>query len=127
MAQAKVTMERRGSPRFSVKVPVHFRIETDEKVLKGIEDWRKVEINLHTLDLSLGGMQIAVDKPLAVGDVLQFEVPLLNKAHKLGVYAKVIRASKTSAGLQFIKLEDGDKEALKAFFEFLKFHKMQSK
>jgi hypothetical protein len=122
MIKAKMTMERRGDPRFVMKIPVKMRLEQDEKVLQSIDDWRQTENNAYTMDVSLGGMQIAVDQPLTVGDVHQFDINLLNKTKTVSVYAKVIRADKKSAGLQFLMLKDNEKEALKAFFEFLRYN-----
>lgn len=110
-----------------VRAPIRYRLERDENVLRGIDDWRQKKDNLYTLDLSLGGMRIAVDKPLTVGDVLQFDIHLLNKSKKVGVYAKVIQADKKSAGLQFLMMEDHQKDALKAFFEFLQFSQIHPK
>jgi c-di-GMP-binding flagellar brake protein YcgR len=122
MPKAKMILERRGSPRLSMMIPVKYRLERDEKVLRGIEDWRSEENNALTLDMSLGGMQIAVDRSLAVGDVLHFDIHLLDKARNASVYAKVIRTGKGKAGLQFLMMNDGEREALKAFFDFLRFN-----
>jgi c-di-GMP-binding flagellar brake protein YcgR len=127
MLKAKITMERRGSPRISIKIPVKYRLERDEKVLKSIDDWRQAETNAYTLDVSLGGMQIAVDQSLKEGDVLQFDIPLLNKSKKVSVYANVIRTGRKSAGLQFLMMKDDEREALKAFFEFLQFNQTHPK
>lgn len=121
MFKAKITMERRGTPRFSINLPVKYKLERNEKVLQKIDDWRQTENNAYTLDVSVGGMQIAVDQPLTVGDVLQFEINLLNKSRKVVVYAKVIRTNKKSAGIQFLMMKDEEREALEAFFEFLRF------
>jgi len=122
MPNAKMTMERRGSPRLSLQIPVKYRLERNEKVLQSIDDWRQTESNARTLDMSLGGMQIAVDPSLSVGDVLHFNVPLLNKSKSVNLYAKVIRTNKKNAGLQFLMMNDGEREALKAFFEFIRFN-----
>lgn len=113
--------ERRRSPRLSMQIPVKYRLERDGKVLRDIEKWRLTENNALTLDMSLDGMQIAVDRPLSVGDVLHFDVHLLNKRNA-GVYARVIRTGRRTAGLQFVMLNDEEREALKAFFEFLRFN-----
>ncbi len=115
MPKAKMTVERRGNPRFAIKIPIKYRLEQNKKVLKKIDDWRKTEKNAYTLDMSLGGMRIAVDHPLKVGDVLQFEIYLLDKANVVSVYANVIRADKESAGLKFLMMKDDQRKALKDF------------
>lgn len=110
-----MTMERRGNPRFTIKIPIKFRLEQNKKVLKKIEDWRQTEKNAYTLDISGGGMRIAVDQPLTVGDVLQFDIYLLDKSNVVSVYANVIRADKISAGLKFLMMKDDEMETLKNF------------
>jgi c-di-GMP-binding flagellar brake protein YcgR len=127
MHKAKITIERRGDPRFSIKIPVKYRLVRDEKVLQDIDSWRQKENNAYTLDLSLGGMQVVVDQPLKTGDVLRFDIHLLNKSRKVGVYASVIRMNKKNAGLRFLMMEDGERESLKAFFEFLRFNQDRPK
>ena len=108
-------MEKRGTPRFAIKVPIKYRLEQNKKVLQKIEDWRQTEKNAFTLDVSLGGMRIAVDQPLTLGDVLQFDIYLLDKSNVVSVYANVIRADKTSAGLKFLMMKDDERDALKNF------------
>ena len=113
--KAKNSLEKRGHHRVAIKIPVKFRLEQNKKVLKKIEDWRLTERNAFTLDVSLGGMQIAVDKPLKVDDVLQFHIYLLDKVTAVNVYAKVVRITTQTAGLQFLMMKDEEKEAIKAF------------
>ena len=115
MPKAKLLIEKRGNTRFSIKIPIKYRLEQNKKVLKKIEDWRQSEKNAYTLDMSMGGMQIAVDQPLTVGDVLQFDIYLLDKSNVVRVYANVIRADKISAGLKFLMMKDDEREALKNF------------
>ncbi len=115
MPKVKLTLEKRGHQRFSIKIPLKFHLEKNKKILKGIEDWRRTENNAYTLDMSLGGMRIAVDHPLKVGDVLQFDIYLLDKSNAVNVYASVIRADKNSAGLKFLMIKDDEREALKDF------------
>lgn len=115
MPKAKITIERRENPRFAIKIPIKYRLEQNKKVLKKIEDWRQTEKNAFTLDMSLGGMRIAVDQPLTVGDVLQFDIYLLDKSNVVSVYANVIRTDKLNAGLKFLMMKDEEREALKTF------------
>ena len=114
MPKAKLTVERRANPRFSVKIPVKYRLEQDQEVLKKFADWRQ---NAFTLDVSLGGMKISVDHPLMLGDVLEFDIYLLEKSDAVKVYAYVVRADPISAGLKFLMMKDGEREVLKNFLK----------
>ncbi len=117
MDKLKAVLERRGTPRFPIKLPVKYRLELNKKVLKKIEDWKKNEKNAYTLDVSLGGMRIAVDQPLEAGNVIQFDIYLLDKSNIVKVYANVIRADKESASLKFLIMKDEERDALKCFLE----------
>jgi hypothetical protein len=77
MDQGNLFMEKRVHPRFSVKVPVTYRFVEDQEEMKGVADWRKEEKHAQTLDMSLGGMFIAVDQPLLVGGIARFDISLI--------------------------------------------------
>ena len=115
MPEANISMERRETPRISVKIPVKYRLEDDKEVLKTIKEWRQSEKNAYTLDVSLGGMSIVVDQPLSKGDILCFEIYLLDQKNVVTVYAEVKWTQKKEAGLRFLMMRDNDMEALRAF------------
>jgi len=122
LEKAKITVEKRGSPRFSISVPVKYRREKDEKVLQQTGGPDEGGNSAYTLDLSLGGLQLALDPPLVAGEVLHIEIPLLNRK-KVGVHARVIRAGRRKAGLQFLEMTDVERGALQSFFDFLHYQK----
>lgn len=119
MPKANISVDRRINPRISIKVPVKYRLEKDKKVLKKIEEWRHNKEHAYTLDMSLSGMNIVVDQPLTKGEVMHFEVFLLDKKRVLTLYAEVKWANKKSAGLHFLLMKDEEKEGLRTFLENL--------
>ena len=113
MHDAHLSLDRRVNPRVTTQIPVKFRLENNKKVLKSIEDWRKAEKNVHTFGVSLEGMSIDVEQPLKVGQILQFEVALPDRAKPLTLYAEVRWAEEHAAGLRFVLINTEDIEALK--------------
>src|SRR5580658_11024701 len=117
MPDGKMSIEKRANPRLAVKIPVKYQLVNDHGVIQGIEEWRKTENNAFTLDLSMGGMFIAVDKELKVGNIIKFEVFLFDKKNFLGVYAEVVRSDASGAGLHFLMMKSAERELLQAFLE----------
>lgn len=117
MPEGKMSVERRANPRVSIKIPIKYRLEDNSSVLRGIEEWRQTEKNGYTLDMSTGGMHIAVDQPLKVGEIIKFDVYLLDPSNVVSIYAEVIRVSKEGAGLHFLMMKNNDMETLKAFLD----------
>ena len=117
MPDANMFLERRTHPRVSIKIPVKYQVEDDKIVLKKIDEWRESEKNGFTLNLSLGGMHLMVDQPLAVGSILNFEVFLLDKLHVVSIFAEVVWANKEGAGLHFLMMKPAEMDALKAFLD----------
>ena len=117
MPEANLSVERRRTPRLSVKIPVKYRLEEDGEVIQKIEEWRKKEQNAYTLDMSLGGMSVIVDQPLTVGKILRVDIYLLDQTNVATVYAEVKWANKEGAGVQFLMVKKEELEALRAFLE----------
>ncbi len=76
MPNAKISTERRSNKRFSIKIPVKYRLAGQGEMLS-VDEWRKSEKNAITLDLSLGGMQIVVEESLKMGSLFKFNIYLL--------------------------------------------------
>ncbi len=117
MPEAKMSMEKRANPRISLKIPVKYRLVEDEAEIRNIEEWRKLEQNTYTLDMSLGGMYIAVDQPLKVGNIIKFDIYLLDMTNVEGIYAEVAHADQKGAGLHFLMMKNNDREIMKAFLD----------
>src|SRR5689334_12283767 len=116
MSRAKISTERRSNPRFSIKVPVKYRLAGKGEILS-VDEWRKSEKNAITMDLSLGGMQIVVEESLKMGSLLKFSIYLLDKKNVIEVYAKVMWANQTGTGLKFLMIRNEDVAHLKSFLD----------
>ena len=115
MEDAKMSIERRRAPRISIKIPVKYRFEEKKDLLETIKNWQKTEHHANTLEISLGGMSVELDQPLPKGEILQFDLYLLEKKKFVTTYAEVKWTDKTSAGLKFLMVKEDGLEALKAF------------
>ena len=71
----------------------------------------------HTVDMSLGGMSITMDQPLALGAILRVDFSLPDIQQPLSFFAEVVWAGPTSAGLQFIMVNSENEEKLKTFLD----------
>jgi len=117
MPEANISMEKRANPRLSVKIPVKFHLVKDKGEIKNIEEWRSTEKNAFTLDLSLGGMLIAVDQPLTVGSILKFQLFLFDRTNSVAVYAEVLRADEFGAALHFLMMTNEEREFLQSYLD----------
>lgn len=117
MPEAKLFMEKRMHPRVSIKLPINYRIMQDQGELKNIEEWRKTSKDAESVDLSLGGMFIAMDRALPMGTLLRFDVVIPEQTTPLAVFAEVVWTNVMGAGLRFLMIKPQDLEALKKFLE----------
>ncbi len=115
MPEAYTSIERRGNPRVSIKVPVKYRWIIGGENIKNVEEWRATEQNAYTLDMSLGGMFIAVEQPLKVGNIFKFDIFLLDMKDVVALYGEVVRVDNKGAGLQFLMMSNDSREALQIF------------
>ena len=117
MPEAEMFVEKRTNPRLSIKIPVKYRLVDNQMEMTSVQEWQKAEQNAYTLDMSLGGLQIVVDKPLKVGSIHQFDIYLLEKTDCICPYAEVIWSNEKSSGLKFLMMMSEDMEHLKDFLE----------
>lgn len=117
MPEANMFIEKRGTPRISIKIPVKYRLEEDQVVRETIAEWQRKEKNAYTLDMSLGGMRIVVDQSLMAGEILRFDLFLLDKTNVVTIYAEVKWTDEKSAGLHFLMMKNEEMEYLKDFLE----------
>lgn len=80
-----------------------------------MDEWRGVERHGFTVDLSLGGMNLVVDDPIEVGEVLRFDVFLLDRKEVLSLYGAVRWSNEKGVGLRFLGMKPEEMEALEAF------------
>ena len=62
-------------------------------------------------------MNVVMDDPLKVGDVIRFEIYLLHKKDRVTVYSEVKWVGPKSAGLYFLMMRPEETDALRAFLE----------
>ena len=121
MDDAKMFIERRGSPRYEVNFPVKYSFVEDKKDIQTILEHSNKINNATVRDISLGGMQIALDKPVKVGDVFVFEIPLPGSEETLPACAEVVWADGNTGGLHFLLISDVDLMVLKIYLKKLGF------
>ena len=117
MPEAKLFMEKRVYPRVSVKLPINYRVMQDENELHNIEEWRKTSKDAQSVDLSLGGMFISVDRALPMGSLLRFDVVIPKQTTPLAIFAEVVWTNVSGAGLRFLMVKPQDFEDLKKFLD----------
>ena len=115
MPEAEMFVEKRTNPRLSIKVPVKYRQVDNQMEMASVQEWQKKEQNAYTLDMSLGGLHIALDQPLKVGTIHQFDIFLLDKKDCVCPYAEVVWSDKANSGLKFLMMTAEDMEHLKVF------------
>ena len=121
MDDAKMFIERRAYPRYEVNFPVKYCLVEDKNEIQNILEHSKKEMNATVRDISLGGMQVALDKPLKEGEVFVFEIPLPGLKEPLSACAEVLWANGNKGGLHFLLIGDDDLTALKVYLKKLGF------
>ena len=119
MENAKMFIERRLFPRYKIQFPVQCCLVGDKNEIDTIKDFSKKDLNAITRDLSLGGMQIELEQPMKVGDVLAFEIPLPGGADSISASAEVIWTDGKINGLHFLIISEEDLTILKAYLKRL--------
>ncbi len=113
----KPSQEKRLHPRFSIEIPVEFRVLDDQKEIDSFLEWMEKEKKGKTQDVSLGGMQIVASHPLKKGAILQIDLIIPPHKEKLVTYAEVIWPGEYGGGLKFLMMADDVKKNLKSFLE----------
>jgi len=109
--------ERRRSPRVQVKVPFKYRITEGKKTLKTREELIRCTRHGFTLDIGLGGMNVVLDDPLRVGDVVPFEIFLFHQVNRVEVFSRVQWVGLQNFGLRFLLMKPQDHFCLGQFLE----------
>jgi c-di-GMP-binding flagellar brake protein YcgR len=115
MPEANIFIEKRENPRFTVKVPIQYRLVKGQQEIDEVADWRVRNQAAKMLDISLGGMQIVLDEKLIAGSVMCFDVVLPNAASLSSIFAEVVWVGESRVGLHFIMIKNEDLDALQAF------------
>jgi PilZ domain len=117
MAKENRFIEKRVHSRVPVKIPVKYRLEKNTNVFQGVEVWRNFKENAYTLDMALGGMKISVDRPLKIGDVLEFEIFLFFKFSYVNVYSRVVWVNGQDIGIKFLAMKEHSRSVLEDYLK----------
>lgn len=121
MEDGKMFIDRRAYPRYEVNFPVKCCQVEDKGEIQALLEQSKKEMNATVRDISLGGMKIAMDRPVREGEVFVFEIPLPGSAEPLNACAEVVWADGNIGGLHFLIIGDLELEALKVYLKRLGF------
>lgn len=112
MAKDMMVLEKRGSSRVPVKIPVQYHLVDDPERLKNLKGHPAL-----AKDLNLSGMYIKTGQTVKLGDVFSLDISVPQKSKHLFAYAEVVWANKQGAGLHLLLMPDEDKEALKDYLQ----------
>ena len=121
MEDGKMFIERRAHPRFQAEFPVKYLFVSDKNEADAIREFGKKDSFALVRDISLGGLQVAVEEPMKVGDILAFEITLPGVALPIIASAEVVWVNDKTGGLHFLIISEEDTTALKAYIRRLGF------
>ena len=117
--KAKMFVERRKHQRFYAEIPIQYSLVKDPKEAGKVAPTSQG----HTIDISEGGVFMAIQDPVPPSQVLKIFLPVVHEGKKmtLEIYGEVLRAQPDVCAIRF--LDDPDpkvQEALRAYLEKLK-------
>jgi hypothetical protein len=121
MEDGKMFIEKRTYPRFQVNFPVKYCFVNEKSEIDAIREFSKKDVVALVRDISLSGMQIVVEQPMKMGDVLALEIPLPGGAAPLTASAEVVWTNDNIGGLHFLIIGEEDVTVLKAYLRKLGF------
>lgn len=114
-------IERRAHPRFQAEFPVKYYFVNDKNEAETIREFGKKDAFALVRDISLGGLQVVVEEPMKVGDILAFEISLPGAALPIIASAEVVWVNDKTGGLHFLIISEEDTATLKAYLKRLGF------
>jgi hypothetical protein len=121
MIEANIFLEKRTSPRISLKIPIKFQSIDDRKEIKNLFDRHKKDQTAQTIDISLSGMYIMTDHALNTGSILRIDILIRDLKSALTTFAEVVWANETGGGLRFLTMKDEDREILRNYLDKLSY------
>jgi hypothetical protein len=115
MPEANRFRENRVYPRIPVNIPIQYRLVEAPREVELVLKLQRKWTHSRALNLSLGGMYLEGDQGLKVDDILRFDISLPNKSTPITVFAEVVWANETGAGLHFMAVKAQNMESLKAY------------
>ncbi len=83
--------------------------------MKSIFDRKSGERVSHTVNVSLGGLCLAGDSGLSVGNIVRLEINLPETSHILSAFGEVVWATENGEGLHFEAIKEEDTDLLKNY------------
>ncbi len=117
MKDGTLSVEKRTNPRVKVNLQVKYRMVECVEEFPSLEEWRKIEKNGTVLDISLGGVHLAINRPVPVGSLLRIYICIPNLTNGLSLVGEVVWSNRESAGLCFLMVKSDDLLILRNFLE----------
>ena len=108
-------IEKRVHPRVTLKIPVKYRVIEDQTEIKTVHEHKLNEQTSHTFNMSLGGLYLVSDHILEVGCILRMDITLPEISEMFSVYAEVVWANDTGAGIRFEAIKEEDLDTLRNY------------
>jgi uncharacterized protein (TIGR02266 family) len=110
--RSSAQLERRRFERAPINAQVEFELTNSSS---GPSRVRK-----HMANISTGGLFITTDEPIRVGTrmVVRFELP--SNKHRVIAVSRVAYVRKGGLGVEFLSLDDEDREEIETFIATLK-------
>ncbi len=115
MSDGSGSTDNRAHARIKISLKIKYLMHEEVGEFQGLEDLRKLEKNAEVLDLSLGGMQIVINRPLPIGSFLRVYLYLPNVTKGLGINSEVVWSKQDKAGLCFVLVNNENLRILKDF------------
>lgn len=100
------SVEKRTHARIKASLKIKYLMHGEIGEFQSLEEWRRAEKTGQVLDLSIGGMQIAVNSPIPVGTFLRVYFNLPNVANGLSINSEVVWSSQGKVGLCFVMVKN---------------------
>lgn len=113
----KLSKEKRLHKRFSVEIPVKYRVMNEQKEIESFLERLEKEKSAITKNASLGGMHIVTDHALKKGSILQIDIMIPGQERILKTFAEVVWSGGSGGGIRFLAMKEDELKFLKAYLE----------
>ncbi len=108
---------KRAASRLDAQISVIIREMDSEDEIERLLDRDKKEIKGDTLNISLSGMSLVGCKTLKVGEKLNLDIMLPGSTEIIRAIAEVVRLNEKGAGIHFLAMKEGNRNALKTYLD----------
>ncbi len=107
--------DKRVDPRFSVRIPIVYRVLDDPEEIVSLLERNKMEKQAHTLNISLGGLFIASAEALKNKSILSLTISIPDLAEKLKAMTEVVWTNERGGGIRFLAMKEEDMNLFKTY------------